>query len=204
VSGCHANPAITLALAIFRGFSWWKLAPYWAAQVFGAIVGAALVYVLYAPIIAHFEVLHHVTRGLDEGAGHVFFTGPAAFITVLHAFVDEIILTALLMVGIFAITDQYNTVAPMANLGAVFIGLLFSMIGAAMGYLEGWPLNPARDFGPRLFCYVMGWGPQALPAPGHYWWVPIAGPLIGGVIGGGLYHVLVRPFLAHGVAAAAE
>jgi glycerol uptake facilitator protein len=64
-----------------------------------------------------------------------------------------------------------------------------------MGYLESWALNPARDFGPRLFAYLMGWKGQAFPSPGNYWWVPIAGPLIGGVVGGGAYQVLIRPYL---------
>jgi glycerol uptake facilitator protein len=64
-----------------------------------------------------------------------------------------------------------------------------------MGYLEAWAINPVRDFGPRLFCFVAGWGNSAFPSPGNYWWVPIVGPLIGGVVGGGAYQYLVRPYL---------
>jgi glycerol uptake facilitator protein len=75
------------------------------------------------------------------------------------------------------------------------IGLLVATIGACAGYLEAWPINPARDLGPRLFCFFAGWGPQALPAPQSYWWVPIAGPLLGGIAGGGLYQLAIRPFL---------
>jgi glycerol uptake facilitator protein len=75
------------------------------------------------------------------------------------------------------------------------VGLLVATIGACAGYLEAWPINPARDFGPRVFCFLNGWGAQAFPAPQNYWWVPIAGPLLGGVLGGAFYHVLVRPYL---------
>jgi glycerol uptake facilitator protein len=64
-----------------------------------------------------------------------------------------------------------------------------------MGYLEAWAINPARDFGPRLFAYVAGWDRSALPSPGNYWWIPIVGPLIGGVLGAGVYQGLVHPFL---------
>jgi glycerol uptake facilitator protein len=194
ISGTHANPAVTLALALFRGFSWRKVLPYWIAQVIGAFVGAAIVLQLFGPVIDHFNQIHHLTRETGGAAG-VFFTHPGQWITPMHAFVDEIILTAFLLFGIFAITEQYNEMAPGANSGALIIGLLVALIGASMGYLEAWAINPARDFGPRLFAFLAGWGPSALPAPDNYWWIPIAAPLIGGVVGAGAYHMLIRPFL---------
>lgn len=195
VSGTHANPAVTLALTLFRAFPRAKVLPYVGAQILGAFLGAALVYLLFSPVLDHYNDLHHLSRNLDGGAAGVFFTHPGAGITALHAFVDEIVLTGILVLGIFAITEEFNTLAPSANTGALMIGLLVATIGACAGYLEAWPINPARDFGPRLFCYFSGWGAQALPAPQNYWWVPIAGPLLGGVVGGGLYQWAIRPFL---------
>jgi glycerol uptake facilitator protein len=195
VSGTHANPAVTLALAVFRGFSWRKVPFYVLAQVVGAFLGAAIVYQLFGPVIDHFNALHHFTRAGDGGAAGVFFTHPGLAVTPMHALVDQIILTAFLMLGIFAITEEWNTQAPMANSGALIIGLLVATIGASMGYLEAWALNPARDFGPRLFAYLAGWGPQAFPSPGNYWWVPIVGPLIGGLVGAAAYQYLIRPYL---------
>ena len=195
VSGCHANPAVSLAMAMFRGFSWRKVIPYALAQIAGAFLGAAVVYQMFSPVIDHFNTLHHLTRAGDGGAAGVFFTHPGLAITPAHAFVDEIVLTAFLLLGIFAITEEFNSMAPMANSGALIIGLLVACIGASAGYLEAWAINPARDFGPRLFAFVAGWNQAALPAPGNYWWVPIAGPLIGGVIGGGAYQLLIYPFL---------
>jgi glycerol uptake facilitator len=195
VSGTHANPAVTLALALYRGFPFRKVLPYSAAQILGGFLGAGIVYLLFMPVIDHYNMLHHLSRAFDGGAAGVFFTHPGLAITPLHAFSDEIVLTALLLLGIFAITEEFNTMAPMANSGALIIGLLVAAIGASAGYLEAWAINPARDFGPRLFAYFAGWGPAALPAPGHYWWVPIAGPLLGGVIGAGIYQYLIYPFL---------
>jgi len=195
VSGTHANPAVTLALTLYRGFPPAKVLPYVVAQVLGAFLGAALVYLLFHPVIDHYNLVHHLTRAGEGGAAGVFFTHPGEGITPAHAFVDEIALTGFLLLGIFAITEQFNTLAPAANMGALLIGLLVATIGASAGYLEAWPINPARDFGPRLFCFFFGWGRQALPAPENYWWVPILGPLCGGVVGAGLYQVGIRPFL---------
>ena len=194
ISGTHANPAVTLALALYRKFSWRKVLPYCLAQIIGGCLGATLVYTLYVPVIDHYNSAAQLTRTAGGAAG-IFFTHPGLAVTPVHAFYDEIILTALLIFGIFAITEQFNEMAPQANSGALMIGLLIALIGASMGYLEAWALNPARDLGPRIFCYLAGWGPSAFPSPQNYWWVPIAGPLLGGCVGGAAYQLLVRPFL---------
>ncbi|MFT4247795.1 MAG: MIP/aquaporin family protein [Pseudomonas sp.] len=194
VSGTHANPAVTLSLALFRGFPWRKVPGYWIAQVVGAFLGAAIVYQLYGPVIDHYNQAQGLTRAAGGAAG-VFFTAPGLAVTPLHALGDQVILTAFLVFGIFAITEQYNEAAPGANAGALMIGLLVATIGASMGYLEAWAINPARDFGPRLFAFLAGWGESALPAKDHYWWVPIVGPLIGGPLGAAAYQWLIYPFL---------
>jgi glycerol uptake facilitator protein len=194
VTGCHANPAVTLALALYRKFSWRKVVPYCIAQTVGAFLGACVVYVLYVPVINHFNLTNHLTRA-SGGAAGVFFTHPGLAVTPMHALGDEVILTAFLIFGIFAITEQYNEQAPKANSGALIIGFLIAIIGACMGYLEAWAINPARDFGPRLFCFFTGWGSSAFPSPDNYWWIPIVGPLLGGVVGGAAYQLLIHPFL---------
>ena len=194
VSGCHANPAVTVALACFRQFSWRKVLPYCVAQILGGFCGAMLVYAMFHPVIDLFNATHHLSRAAGGAAG-VFFTHPGLAVTPAHAFGDEIILTGVLVFGIFAITEQYNEQAPGANSGALIIGFLVAAIGASMGYLESWAINPARDFGPRLFCFLAGWSGAALPSPNHYWWVPLTAPLLGGVVGGGAYQVLIHQFL---------
>ena len=194
VSGTHANPAVTLALAVYRGFPVRKIVPYVCAQVLGGFLGAAVVYLMFHPVIDAFNATQGLTR-LDGGAAGVFFTHPGDGITPWHAFIDEIVLTGFLLLGIFAVTEEFNTQAPKANSGALIIGLLVAAIGASAGYLEAWAINPARDFGPRLFAYFAGWGEAALPSPQNYWWVPIFGPLVGGIVGAGIYHFGIRPFL---------
>lgn len=195
ISGTHANPAVTLALALFRNFSWKKVPAYIIAQIFGGICGAVLVYCMYYSVIDHYNVVHHLTRPLGGGAG-VFVTSPGLTVTPIHAFFNEILLTAFLVFSIFAITDEYNTIAPQANSGALIIGFVVAAIGASAGYLEGWAINPARDLGPRIFIYLAGWGPSAFPGLPSYWWGPIFGPLLGGVMGGGAYQLFIKPFLS--------
>jgi glycerol uptake facilitator protein len=116
-----------------------------------------------------------------------------------HAFLDEIILTAFLIFGIFAITEQYNEQhneqAPGANSSALMIGFLVAVIGASMGNLEAGAISPARDLGPRHFAFAAGWRSSAMPSPNNYWWSPIAGPLLGGIVGGAAYQFLIHPFL---------
>ena len=91
---------------------------------------------------------------------------------------------------IFAITDDRNSPAP-AGLAPVVVGLLVVLIGAAFGFNAGYAINPARDFGPRLFTSVAGWGAEVFRAAHGWWWVPIVAPSIGGVIGGGVYDAFI-------------
>ena len=208
VTGAHLNPAVTIAFAFFRDFSWKKVVPYWFAQVAGAMIAAVIVYVLFYPVIDHLLAQHDMLRSADtkiaQKTAGVFFTHPGMSITAFHGFIDEIILTALLLFGIFAITEAHNDMAPMANTGALMIGLLVALIGASMGYLEAWAINPARDFGPRVFAYSAGWGSAAFPSPKNFWWAPVAGPLVGGVVGGAAYQFLIRPFLPSRAGAGSE
>ena len=160
VSGCHANPAVTLALACFREFPWQKVGPYCLAQVLGAFTGAVIVYALFVPVIDAFNAAHNLTRATGGAAG-VFFTHPGNFVLPRHAFTDEIILTAFLVFGIFAITEQYNEQAPGADSGALIIGFLIAAIGASTGFLESWAINPARDSARACFASL----PAGVPRP---------------------------------------
>ena len=197
ISGAHFNPAVTLAFAINGGFPWRKVPGYIIVQVIGAFLGAALTDVLYNPVIDAFNLAHHTTRSAAGGlvTSGIFFTHPNTGITTGHAFLDQIILTATLVIGILALVDAYNTGAPGANLTPLVIGLLVAMVGGFGGQLEAWAINPARDFGPRLFGFFAGWGSNAFPGPNGYWWVPIVGPFIGGVLATVIYKILIQPFM---------
>src|SRR3569833_1779826 len=113
---------------------------------------------MFSPVIDHFNMVYHLTRAGDGGAAGVFFTHPGLAVTPMHALMDQIILTAFLLLGIFAITEEWNTQAPMANSGALIIGLLVALIGASAGYLAAWALHPARAVGPRRLAVLAGRG----------------------------------------------
>jgi glycerol uptake facilitator protein len=192
VSGAHLNPAVTIALAVFKGFSWAKVAPYALAQTLGAFVAALLVRWNYT------EVLNSVDPGLTIKTQGVFSTLPgngSLPVGEWGAFRDQIIGTAILLFVILALTDMANT-APAANLGPVVIGLLVVAIGMAWGTNAGYAINPARDFGPRLASFLTGYGGAFRDQTGYlYFWIPIVAPIIGGVVGAGLYQTLIGRFL---------
>jgi len=187
VSGAHLNPAVTLALAVFRGFPWRKVVPYSIAQTAGAFVAAALVYRNYLP------AFHQVDPQLEHTAG-IFTTFPAFAGMPQAGFLDQLIGTGLLVLLILAITDEFN-MPPGANLAPLMIGLVVVAIGMSFGGMHGYAINPARDFGPRLFTVVAGFRNNGLTDHSGVWWVPIAGPLLGGLLGAAVYDFGIRRFL---------
>src|SRR6516162_6828367 len=170
--------AVTLALAVFRGFPWRKVIPYSLVQTAGAFLAAAIVFWNYLP------AFHSVDPGLVKTAG-IFTTFPAYGQFPMAGLLDQIIGTALLLLMIFAITDDRNQ--PVGNLGPLLIGGIVVVIGMAFGGMHGYAINPARDFGPRLFTVVAGFSNNGLTDGDRVFWVPIVGPLIGGVFGAGVY-----------------
>jgi len=192
VSGAHLNPAVTIAFAALRGFSWRKVGPYIAAQTAGAFIAALIVRWNYTEVLAKFDPGHTIKSQF------IFSTLPgngALPVSDWGAFRDQIIGTAILLFLIFAITDARNT-SPLANLAPFIIGLLVVGIGMAFGTDAGYAINPARDFGPRLASYLTGYSHAWRDQYQHlYFWVPIAGPIIGGVIGAMLYHYALGRFL---------
>jgi glycerol uptake facilitator protein len=187
ISGAHLNPAVTLALAVFRGFSWRKVIPYWVAQVAGAFLAAALVYRNYLP------AFHKVDPLLEKTAG-VFTTFPAFPDFPQAGFLDQVIGTALLVLLVLAITDECNA-PPGANLAPLMIGLVVVAIGMSFGGMHGYAINPARDFGPRLFTVFAGFRNNGITDGSRVWWVPVIAPLVGGLIGAAIYDFAIRRFL---------
>jgi glycerol uptake facilitator protein len=186
VSGAHLNPAVTLALAVFRSFPWPKVVPYVLAQLTGAFAGAALVYVNYLPAFRKFD------PDLSKTAS-VFTTFPA-FPDACWGFglLEQVIGTALLVGLIFAISDPANQ-ATLPSLQPLFVGLVVVAIGVSWGGMHGYAINPARDLGPRLFTAAAGFKNTGFGD--HAWGAPIAGPLLGGLLGAVTYDRLIRPFL---------
>src|SRR5438094_3699279 len=190
VTGAHLNPAVTLALAARRDFPWSKVLPYSLAQIAGAFVASLVVFITYHEALTAFDGGLRQVAGAQGTAG-IWATYPQPFLSVFPGgFIDQIVGTALLVGVIFGITDSRNSPAP-AALTPVVVGLLVVLIGATFGFNAGYAINPARDFGPRLFTAIAGWGSEVFRAGNGWWWIPIVAPPIGGVLGGWVYDLFV-------------
>ncbi|MFY2789293.1 MIP/aquaporin family protein [Rhodococcus sp. KRD162] len=188
ITGAHLNPAVTIAFALFRGFSWKMVAPYVLAQTAGAFVAALLVRWNYN------DMINAIDPGHTTATQTIFSTLPGNGtlpVSVSSALLDQIIGTAILLFLIVAVTDSLGT-APMANMAPLIVGLIVVAIGFAWATNAGYAINPARDFGPRLASYITGYGGAWRDQYGGlYFWVPIVGPLVGGPIGVLLYDLLI-------------
>ncbi len=173
VSGAHINPAVTIALAMFHGFDKAKVVPYIISQLLGAFCSAALVYSLYSNLFTDYEIAHNFVRSSQDAlsTAGIFSTYPHASLSFFGAFAVEFVITAVLMFAILALGDENN--------------------GASRG-----AMNPARDFGPKLFAYFAGWdfalsGARDIP----YFIVPILAPIAGACFGGWLYPRVIGAYL---------
>lgn len=188
ISGAHINPAVTIAFAAYEGFPWRKVAPFVLAQTLGAFVAALIVRVTYA------DFIRSVDPNLTETQG-IFSTSPGDPVSIPTAFLDQVVGTAILVFVIFALVHPRNK-GPMANLAPLMIGLLVVAIGMAWGSNAGYAINPARDFGPRLASFVTGYDTAWVTGDGTpYWWLPIIAPIIGGLVGGGLFKLLIDRYI---------
>jgi glycerol uptake facilitator protein len=197
ISGAHINPAVTLALAVRGRHPWNKVLPYWGAQVAGAFVAALILYFVYQGALVNALAANHLTIGQvasattygGNGFGWIFYTGHRSFVGTFGAFGDEFVGTALLVGLIFAIVDVRNQPVQ-ANLNPLIIGFLIVAIGASFGANTGYAINPARDFGPRLWIAIVSGG-ASLSADNYYFWIPIVAPLLGGSVGALIYSFTV-------------
>lgn len=199
ITGAHINPAVTLALAIKRDFPWKKVIPYWIAQVVGAFAGAALVYLDYHQAINWWDAANHVVSRSSAGGlttFSIFGTFPASYFhgNMFGPFLDQVIGTGFLVLFVLGIGDAKN-LAVLSNLAPFMVGMAVAAIGMSFGVDAGYAINPARDFGPRLFAWMAGWGQNAFPGPDGYWWVPILGPLVGAAIAVGVYKFFIADTL---------
>jgi glycerol uptake facilitator len=189
ISGAHINPAVTLALAATGRHPWSKVLPYWLAQVLGAFVAAAILWFVYQGAIQS-----TLNGAAVTNIGGVFYTSPKAFVGTFGAFGDEFLGTALLVGLILAIVDGRNQPVQ-GNLNPLIIGFLIVAIGASFGLNTGYAINPARDFGPRLWIAIVSGG-GSLSINNFYFWIPIVAPLTGGVVGAFIYDYTIGKVLA--------
>lgn len=175
ISGAHLNPAVTVGLAAIGKFPWSQVPGYILAQLVGAFLGAVVVWLAYLP---HWEATE------DKGAKlGVFCTAPAIRMPGAN-FLTEVIGTAFLVSGVLYILDSHNNLG--SGIGPLLVGFLVWAIGLSLGGPTGYAINPARDLGPRIAHAV-------LPIAGkggsdwEYAWIPVVGPIVGGVLGAFFY-----------------
>ena len=177
-SGAHLNPAVTIALAYAGKFDWALVPQYIAAQMLGAMLGAFLVWLAYKQ---HFDE----TEDRDTKLG-VFCTAPAKRHR-MHNFLTELIGTFVFMFAVLSITKSSSS---LGSLDALPVALVVLAIGLSLGGPTGYAINPARDLGPRIMHFLLpiknkrdsDWG---------YSWIPVAGPIIGGMLAALVYQAIV-------------
>jgi glycerol uptake facilitator protein len=197
VSGAHINPAVTIALAVKRGFSWGKVIPYIIAQMIGAFLGALGVYLCYREGLVAAGMPNPWCTGPGGFTGA--FWGPAGTsagsYSLLTCLITEILGTAVLLWGVLASGDAKN-LAPGANLGGLFVGFTVLAVGLCLGGPSGYAINPARDLGPRLFGALAG--TKGLFSDLYWLVAPVIGPIVGAIVGVFTYDWFVTPYLPSG------
>ncbi len=217
-SGAHINPAMTVALAVWGKAPRSVVLPYITAQFIGAFLAAATLYALFGGIIAAREEERDVTRGSPASIvtamcygeyypspGGVTAQGETAIleawsaaaerVPLSTAFTAEVLGTAILALVVLALTDDANRGGPAERFAPVFIGLTVSLLISVLAPLTQACFNPARDWGPRVFAYFAGWGSAAIPGPNGSGSVVvyIAAPVIGALVGAGIYERIIKP-----------
>ncbi|MBV9788956.1 MAG: aquaporin family protein [Chloroflexi bacterium] len=184
ITGAHLNPAVTMAAIVRGSINATTGLMYIVVQVLGGIFSGFLVHMLY---LGNF---------VKDGYKNVFHTAPAAGYEnlVFTQYFSEILGTFILVLAIYAVVDNVRNVGPGANLWPFMVGMVVLSIGLSLGGPTGYAINPARDFGPRLYASLFVAGSTGT-FDGAYFLVPIIGPLIGGPLGALFYDFLVKPFL---------
>lgn len=182
-SGAHLNPAVTIAFALFSNFSKKKILPYILIQFLASFSASITVFSIYYPLI--------VVKNIDTAG--IFTTFPHQNLSFQHAFFIEFAITALLLFCIFIFTNEKNKLTKTIST-PILIGLIVTVIGSSFGSLTGFAMNAARDFGPRVFTYFMGWPSNVMTADLSlpYFWVPLVAPILGALFGAFLYKVMFK------------
>ncbi|CCC69579.1 hypothetical protein NCAS_0C05890 [Naumovozyma castellii] len=186
ISGAHMNPSITICSTIFRKFPLKKVPGYIFAQLLGAFTGALVIFMYYQPVIE----FAYVDWKDNEIVASMFCVFPRPFLSIRRQFISEFISGAILQLGIFSMTNQYNKAS--TDLFPMWLFLLIFGIMSSMGYQTGTAMNLARDLGPRLTLHVLGFNKALLWNDHNYFfWVPLVAPILGAVTGSLIYDLFI-------------
>jgi glycerol uptake facilitator protein len=208
-SGAHINPAVTLALAVFSGFPWRKVIPFWLAQILGGFIGGLTVYLFFGGAITALESSLGIVRGQpgSELTAMIFNCyGPHPWIAksmewgpevvpLWRVILSEILGTAMLVLSVYGFIDEDNPLGPKEGLFGFAIGMVLLVYVVIFAPLSMAAVNPARDFGPRIAAMLLGWGYISFPGYPTPFWVYWVGPLTGGLLGAGLWVKVLKPII---------
>ncbi|CAF1564076.1 unnamed protein product, partial [Didymodactylos carnosus] len=186
VSGAHINPAVSIAMLSLRSITPLQCLTYIISQFIGAFIGAALVFGVYYDAINKFDEGHRQVSGNQATAG-IFGTYPAQGVSQVTLFFDQVLSTGLLLVGLCALGNKRNKLVS-NSLIPIAVAFIIISIGVGFGFNCGFPINPARDLGPRIFTLCVGYGTEVFSVGNYYFWIPLIGPIFGGLIGAWIYH----------------
>ncbi|CAD5209282.1 unnamed protein product [Bursaphelenchus okinawaensis] len=195
-SGGQLNPAVSITLVFLGHISIKEFIGFVIVQTIGAFLGAAAGFAVYQDALNYFAGPLRTITGPNATAG-IFCSFPAEHISNCTAFLDQVVGTAILLFFVCVFTDKRNNVP--AFLHPLCFGFTLMLIGFTYGMNLGYPINPARDFGPRLFAVFAGYGWEVFTYHGCYFWIPIVAPLIGGPLGAFLYHTFIGAHAPDGV-----
>ena len=207
LSGAHLNPAVTVAFAVWTDFPKRRVLGYWSAQLVGAFVASAVLYVIYAGALETFEAARGIVRGApgSEASAMIFgeyFPNPGGrsltetgrvSVPEWRAFLIEMLGTGILMLAILGVSDEGNRARP-KGYAALAIGLTVTILISLFGPLTQAGLNPARDLAPRLFSALAGWQSIPFGVNGRGWFtVYIVAPVLGAIVAGGIHRRWFAP-----------
>jgi MIP family channel proteins len=190
IKGAHMNPAVSLTQLLLGKMSIIKFIIYFIGQSIGAFLGSVVVYVVYIDELNAFDGGTRCTTCANATAG-IWATYPSAELTIRGGFFDQFFGTALLVLVVLAVTDSKNAEIP-HGLAALLIGSTIFLIGMSFGMNCGYAINPIRDFIPRFFTSISGWGAEVYTAYNYFFWIPIVGPFAGAIFSTLLYAIFIE------------
>lgn len=185
VSGAHMNPAVSLAFFLTGRLSIVRFILYVSGQLLGAFVAALAVFTLYID-----QLKSYGPDQFSMKTASIFATYPNDTVSVFGAFWDQTVSTAIFVLYILSFCDTKNSGIP-TGAAALLFGTTITVMAGSAGFNCGGAINPARDFGPRFFTLIAGWGWEPFQANSHFFWIPIVGPMFGAVLGTVVYILLI-------------
>ena len=178
-SGAHINPAVTIAMAVFNGFSWAEVPVYIVAQMLGAMIGQTLVWLCYRD---------HYSATDDGDAKLATFSTAPAISNTTNNIITEVIGTFALILGVLFIAKPSGSLGALDALPVAFLVLA---IGLSLGGPTGYAINPARDLGPRIMHAILPLKNKG-SSNWEYSWIPVVAPIIGALLAGLVFKLLVE------------